>query len=171
MPRMDIFENIRISKVLPFIQGRLLDIGCGYNNVVNQYGEGIGADIYPWEGINILLDKSLKLPFKSKVFDTVTIIAALNHIPNRLEAIKEVNRVLRNEGKLIITMIGPLTGKIIHGLFNKDERTRGGLSAGELPGMDKEVIKNVFSEGNFFIDKEIPFEFGLNRVYIAKKLF
>lgn len=171
MPRMDIFENIRISKVLPFIQGRLLDIGCGYNNVVNQYGEGIGADIYPWEGINILLDKSLKLPFKSKVFDTVTIIAALNHIPNRLEAIKEVNRVLRNEGKLIITMIGPLTGKIIHGLFNKDERTRGGLSAGELPGMDKEVIENVFSEGNFFIDKEIPFEFGLNRVYIAKKLF
>lgn len=168
---MDIFENIRISKVLPFIQGRLLDIGCGYNNVVNQYGEGIGADIYPWEGINILLDKSLKLPFKSKVFDTVTIIAALNHIPNRLEAIKEVNRVLRNEGKLIITMIGPLTGKIIHGLFNKDERTRGGLSAGELPGMDKEVIENVFSEGNFFIDKEIPFEFGLNRVYIAKKLF
>ena len=168
MPRMDIFENIRISKVLPFIQGRLLDLGCGHNNVVNQYGSGVGVDIYPCEGINILLDKSLHLPFKSNVFDTVTIVGALNHIPNRLEAIKEVNRVLRNSGILIITMIGPLTGKIIHGLFNKDEKTRGGLSEGELPGMDREVIEGVFNEGDFYIEKEIPFEFGLNRVYIAK---
>ena len=35
--------------VLSHVNGKLLDIGCGENLLVKQYGDGIGVDVFPWE--------------------------------------------------------------------------------------------------------------------------
>ena len=38
------FLNARIRAVLPRVRGRLLDIGCGTNELVRRYGNGVGVD-------------------------------------------------------------------------------------------------------------------------------
>src|SRR5919109_4397828 len=117
MERMDALEGWRIGRVLPLVRGRLLDVGCGFNNLVRAYGRGVGVDVHPWLGVDVLLDDAARLPFPAATFDTVTILAALNHIPNRAAALREIRRVLRPSGRLIVTMIGPRTGVLAHMLF------------------------------------------------------
>jgi len=75
-------DEIRFSTVLPFIEGDLLDIGCGMNELVRDYyKKGIGVDVDSRGGDDVLIVKdSSKLEFEDKSFDTATILAALNHI-------------------------------------------------------------------------------------------
>ncbi len=33
---------------MKYANGKVLDIGCGANNFVRSYGNGVGVDVYPW---------------------------------------------------------------------------------------------------------------------------
>lgn len=66
--------------MLPNVKGRLLDIGCGNNMLVKAWGNEIGVDVFNWPGVDMVVEDCAKLPFTDGEFDTVTIIAALNHI-------------------------------------------------------------------------------------------
>ncbi len=164
---MDLLEAWRARIVRPWLRGRLLDIACGYNNLVRQHGDGVGVDVHPWEGIDVRIGDAAQLPFGDAVFDTVSIVAALNHVPNRVDALREMRRVLRPDGRLLVTMIGPLTGRVAHFLFRHDEDERGGMVAGELDGMPPAQVRGVLREGGFAVEREVPFQFGLNRLYVA----
>jgi SAM-dependent methyltransferase len=166
---MDNLERVRIAKVLPQVRGRLLDLGCGFNNLSKLYGPGIGVDVYPWPGVDVLVGNSAFLPFPDYTFGTVAMVAALNHIPNRLDVLLEVGRVLKEDGRLIVTMIGPLTGRIAHVLFARDEKARGGLGAGERMGMTRQEVENLLQLAGFVVQRTVPFELHLNRVYIATR--
>lgn len=48
------------------------------------------------------------LPFNNGSFNTVSFVASLNHIPEREKIIKEVNRILTERGRVIITVLNPL---------------------------------------------------------------
>jgi SAM-dependent methyltransferase len=164
---MDLMESWRIARVLPLIRGRLLDVGCGFNNLVRVYGKGVGIDIFPWVGIDVRIGDSAWLPFPNDAFDTVTIVAALNHIPNRAEALLAIRRVLRPTGRLIATMIGPKTGVMAHAVFGRDEHARGGLRPGEKLGMTRREVVDLFEVCGLHVVREIPFQLGLNRVFVA----
>jgi len=166
---MDAMEKFRIAQTLPYIEGRLLDVGCGYNNLVARYGSGIGVDIYQWPGIDILVDSISNLPFKDRCFDTVSMLAMLNHVPNRRQALSEINRILSDSGRLLITMIDPRTGIIAHIIFRRDHSVRG-KSMGELKGMTRKNVRRELSDSGFAVIQEIPFEFGFNCLYVAKKI-
>jgi len=43
-------EEERLCAVLPYIQGRLLDIGAGPNTLIKRYGNGKGVDVIDWGG-------------------------------------------------------------------------------------------------------------------------
>lgn len=164
---MDLLEAWRARIVRPWLRGRLLDIACGYNNLVRTHGQGVGVDVHPWEGIDVRIGDAARLPFPAATFDTVSIVAALNHIPNRVEALREVRRVLRPDGRLLVTMIGPFTGRVAHTLFRHDEEERGGMVDGELDGMPAAVVRATLGDGGFTVEREVPFQFGLNRLYVA----
>lgn len=167
--RMDRLESWRLRMVLPLVRGRVLDIGCGYNNLCHAYsGWGVGVDVYPWPGTDVAIGNAAELPFAAASFDTVTILAALNHIPNRREALCGIHRVLRPDGQLILTMIGPLTGIVAHIFFRHDEDVRGGFTPGELKGMRPALVRSLLRETGYRLAREIPFQWGLNRVYIAQ---
>jgi len=169
---MDPLENWRRRKVLPHIRGRLLDLGCGFNNLVRAYDgtAGVGVDVFGWPGIDVLIASAARLPFRTAAFDTVTIIAALNHIPNREAALTEVHRVLRPDGRLILTMISPLVGAMAHIMFKRDEKTRGGMSAGEKNGLRRGEVVSLLSASGFALRRTEPFQLWLNCVYVAEKL-
>lgn len=63
-----------------------------------------------------MVENTANLSFNEQTFDTVTIIAALNHIPNREEVLVEANRVLKNDGKLLVIMIPPKISRVWYGV-------------------------------------------------------
>ncbi len=167
--RMDLLEPWRRRVVLPFIRGRLLDLACGYNNLSRAHGFGLGADVFPWEGIDVRIGDTARLPFRDGSFDTVSVVAALNHIPNREATLLAVMRVLRPGGVFLATMIGPWTGRIAHLFFRHDEARRGGMRPGEVHGIGPSVMRALLLHAGFELVREVPFQLRLNRLYVARK--
>lgn len=163
-------EDERIQYVLPHVFGKLLDIGCGENNLVKKWKNGIGVDVYPWPGVDLVCDTT-KLPFHKEEFDTVSILAALNHIPTRQKVLKEANRVLKPHGKFVFTMIDENVGWLCHKLiwWDKDQHERG-MEHGEKYGLDIKFIKSLLHASGFRLvaKKRVSF-LGLNNIYVAVK--
>ena len=158
----------RVKAVLPHIRGRLLDVGCGSNRLVRHYANGVGVDVYPWPGADVIVDDTAVLQWKSESFDTVTIVAALNHIPNRVAVLNECRRVLKPGGRLIITMLTPRTSRVWHWLrapWDADQRDRG-MQPGEVYGFTSAELLDLFQRAGFTLVSQQRFMFGLNRVYV-----
>lgn len=158
--------------VLPHIRGRLLDIGCGTNELVAKYqNDGIGVDIYQWGRVDLVVGDSSKLPFNDGVFDTVTIIAALNHIRNRCQVLQEAHRILKSDGRLIITMIPPTISRLWHILRShqdSDQKERG-MGDGEVFGLIIKDVRVLLAESKFYVLFEKRFMLGVNSITVAQK--
>ena len=99
---------------------KVLDLGCGNGRYfpsfkekrINYFGIDfseklieIAKNKYP-EG-NFQVGDALNLPFPENFFDKVYSIATLHHIPSkefRLQFLKEIKRILKPEGLLILTV-------------------------------------------------------------------
>lgn len=162
----------RIRAVLPHIRGRLLDIGCGLNSLVRTYdGDGVGVDIRQWGDVDVVVEDTADLPFPDGSFDTVTIIAALNHILDRAGMLREAHRVLQDEGRIVVTMIPPRVGGVWHALrspWDRDQRDRG-MKEGEVCGLTSRETTRLIKEAGFRISCERRFMLGLNRLTVACK--
>ena len=158
----------RIRAVLPHVTGRLLDVGCGSNRLVRHYANGIGIDVYPWPGADLVVSDTATLAWDSGSFDTITIIAALNHIPNRSAVLQECRRLLRPGGRVVITMLTPRTSRVWHWLrapWDADQRERG-MQAGEVFGFTSAQLVDLFNGAGFTLLSQHRFMLGLNRVYV-----
>jgi ubiquinone/menaquinone biosynthesis C-methylase UbiE len=165
-------DDERVIKVMQHAKGKALDVGCGANNFIRSYGNGVGVDVYPWEGVDKVIKDSGKLPFKKGSFDTVTYIACLNHIPNRAESLKQAYHVTHDQGRLIVTMIGPLFGRFIHWLRfrnDPDHQDRDIDHDHELLGMHPSHVKSLMKDAGFTNVRQKRFVFGINSIYIGEK--
>lgn len=159
-------ERINICK--KFASGKILDIGCGEGNeFIKAYGgKGIGIDLFPWNEIDIVGD-GIKLPFKSQVFDTVLILGSLNYMADKAGAIKEIHRVLKKEGLVLITMINPVFCYLRHKLtwWDKEQNV---VQKGQ-EGLWADQIKQLLRYAQFDKIKRVFFLYGLNNLYIGRK--
>lgn len=165
-------DDERVIQALRYTKGRALDIGCGANNYINSYGNGVGIDVYPWEGVDVVVKDAAKLPFKNGEFGTVAFLACLNHIPNRADALLEANRVLKKDGILLVTMIPPMWGRFIHWLRfrnDPDHQDRDIDHDHELLGMHTTHVRSLIKDAGFNIVESKTFAYGINRIYVAKK--
>ncbi len=166
-------QNWRLQKVLPHVRGRLLDLGCGSNVLVRRYGNGVGVDVYPWDEVDHVVEDSAQLPFAAEAFDTVTCIAALNHIPNREAVLLEVWRVLKPGGRLILTMLPPGMSRLWHLLrrpWDADQHERG-MTAGEVYGLGRREIAHLIEQAGFSLLRRQSFQWGINNLYLIEKPF
>jgi ubiquinone/menaquinone biosynthesis C-methylase UbiE len=167
-------EDIRFRYVLRHIEGRLLDIGCGKNRMVEMYrrggGEGTGVDVFSWNDDLVLVEDTANLPFDSGGFDSVTFVASINHIPNRLEVLKEARRVLADNGRLIMTMLTPFIGKIWHrwAFWDEDQHVRG-MQEGEAFGLKKGQVIEWLDQAGFDLIDMKAFSWKLNRLFLCRK--
>lgn len=152
-------------------EGKLLDIGCGNNGLVKSYGNGLGVDVYDFGSDALIVKDSSKLPFKNKSFDTISFVACLNHIPERLKTLKEAYRLLKDNGTILMTMINPLTGYIRHKLdyWDADKHKRG-FKQGEEMGLSNKYILSIMKKSGFELVKRERFILKLNNLYVFKKV-
>jgi SAM-dependent methyltransferase len=165
-------DDERVEACLPYCSGLLLDVGCGPNELVRRHGRGAGVDVYRWPEIDVLCD-SRRLPFPDASFDTASLLAALNHVPqqNREAVLLEVHRVLRPDGRLLITMLDPVIGRITHRLRFKqdpDQHERGMLAEEDYGLWDSEV-RVLLEKSGFRVERRRRFVFGLNNLYVATR--
>lgn len=162
----------RKTVVLPYVEGRLLDIGCGLNELVAGYeGKGTGVDVYQWGKVDLVVEDSSSLPFENETYDTVAIIASLNHIPNRSMVLSEAYRLLKPGGKIVLTMIPPGIAWVWHLLrkpWDADQKERK-MKQGEVYGLRRAEVRRLLTEAGFTIVIEESFMLGINRLTIATK--
>jgi ubiquinone/menaquinone biosynthesis C-methylase UbiE len=106
-------------------------------------------------------------------FDTVTMLACSNHISlsKRDWVLQEARRFLKDEGQLIITMINPVVGVVVHAIrrrYDLDQLEQGMGEEEENRLWEKEV-ERLLAVNGFLIIESVPFVFGLNNLYIAQK--
>jgi SAM-dependent methyltransferase len=165
-------DDERVIQALKHAKGRVLDIGCGANNFVRSYGNGVGVDVYPWEGCDQVVEDAADLPFEDESFDTVSFLACLNHIPNRAAALAEAYRVLRPGGLLLMTMIPPRWGQFIHWLRfrnDPDHQARDIDHDHELLGMHSTHVRSLLKDAGFEIRSQKAFVYRINTIYVAQK--
>ena len=111
----DAIEGLGIKK-----DDKVLDLGCGNGRLfealekydIDYYGLDISEELvkiakktYP-KG-NFIASDLLKTPYKDNEFDVIVSIATLHHIPSkklRREALKEVYRITKQGGKILISI-------------------------------------------------------------------
>jgi SAM-dependent methyltransferase len=165
-------DDERVIMALKHAKGRTLDVGCGANNFIRSYKNGIGVDVFPWRGCDQVIKDAAELPFKDGEFDTVSFLACINHIPNRDDALREAHRVLSKDGTLLITMITPRWGKFIHWIRfrnDPDHQDRHIDHDHELLGMSPAQIRSLVEASGFTLEKRKRFVWGLNNLYIARR--
>ena len=160
-------EEERLAAVLPHIHGRLLDVGAGTNTLVRTYGDGVGVDVFEWEGGAQVVEDTSNLPFPDDSFDSITFVACLNHIPYRDAALREARRLVRPGGRLVITMISPLLGDVGHAIWwYSEDKHRGGMLPGELGGMSTRDILRLCEQAGFRLRLHRRFVYGMNNLYV-----
>jgi SAM-dependent methyltransferase len=89
------------------VRGRTLDVGCGQKPYQNSFfssaAEYIGVDYLTDRSRPDVVGSATDLPFADQTFDTVVCTEVLEHVPDPLKALMEMNRVLKESGKLILS--------------------------------------------------------------------
>jgi SAM-dependent methyltransferase len=173
IPGLTTNEDVRLRLVLSQVSGKLLDIGCGNNRLVETYrragGEGLGVDVHPWEGVDLVVADASRLPYADGSFDTVTMVACINHIANRDEVLREAHRLLAPSGRLVFTNLHPLPSRLWHAwaFWDQDQRQRG-RKEGETWGFTHAQLIEILRRAGFEQVRRQRFSWGLNNLYVYK---
>ena len=96
-----------IRQCAPYVKGKLLDVGCGMRPYEKTFFAGateyVGADYLSDRSRPDIVCSALDIPFPEDSFDTVTSTEVLEHVPDPLRAMREMRRVLKPGGHLILS--------------------------------------------------------------------
>ena len=174
IPLLKTNADIRTGLVLNAVRGKLLDVGCGTNRLVAQYrhdgGDGVGVDVYPWDGVDLIVDDTSRLPYPDASFDTISFVACINHIPNRIEVLREARRLLKPGGQVVMTNLTPRLSRLWHAwaFWDADQHERG-MAEGEVWGFTHGQLLGLAATAGFELAARRPFSWGLNSLYIFRR--
>ncbi|MFE8702238.1 demethylmenaquinone methyltransferase [Cytobacillus sp. FJAT-54145] len=198
--REDTMKKMQVEK-----GKKALDVCCGtadwtiaLANEVGKTGEVVGLDFSKnmlkigeekvknlnLDQVTLMHGNAMELPFPDDTFDYVTIGFGLRNVPDYLQVLKEMNRVLKPGGIAVCletsqpTMIGfrqlyffyfrfimPIFGKLFAKSYNEYSWLQ--ESARDFPGM-KELAK-MFERAGFNNVYYKPYSLGAAAVHIGQK--
>jgi SAM-dependent methyltransferase len=90
----------------------ILDVGCGTGanlEMLAQFGDAEGVDVSDdalefckLKGLKVHKGLAESLPFADESFDLVTALDVVEHLDDDIAGLKEMNRVLKSDGKTLI---------------------------------------------------------------------
>ncbi len=100
-------------RICRHLRGLTLDLGCGIGDFLSYRSGSVGVDINPatvdWcqrQGLNAHLMNPDALPFEEASFDSVVLDNVLEHLSEPNPLLKEIFRVLRSSGILVVGVPG-----------------------------------------------------------------
>jgi SAM-dependent methyltransferase len=96
-----------------FLDGRVLDVGCGIGDMLrfrkNTVGVDINPDLVKWcrsQGLNAHLLDGETLPFKNNEFQGAVLDNVLEHLTEPVPLLNEIHRVITKNGIFIVGVPG-----------------------------------------------------------------
>ncbi len=97
-----------IQQELQFLSiGKNLDLGCGAYSYLPSVGFDLSPQMLKLNNCckeKVQGDVEEKLPFKDESFDSVTAIFVLNYVQNYQQLLREIKRVLKPKGGLVLVL-------------------------------------------------------------------
>jgi demethylmenaquinone methyltransferase/2-methoxy-6-polyprenyl-1,4-benzoquinol methylase len=134
--------------------------------------------------IEMIVGDSEEMPFKDNTFDAITVSFGVRNFANLDKGIKEIARVLKPDGVLVIletsnptkfpfkqgyklytNLFLPIVGK----LFSKDKVAYSYLSESANSFPFGESFNNILQKNGFNNTEHTPVTFGVATIYIASK--
>lgn len=130
------FVNCMYQEIIDRVRNlegdKILDLGCGNGNIINLLKKERKADYFGLdisenmieeakkkcgEDVKFTVGDSENLPYQDGQFDIIICNASFHHYTQPEVAIKEIKRVLKSGGTLILG--DPTVPELVRGLFNK----------------------------------------------------
>jgi ubiquinone/menaquinone biosynthesis C-methylase UbiE len=111
-PTTKIIREKEIRLLKKFTSGQILDVGCGTGYHLERINKGIGIDISKGmlkiarrKGVKkLVIGDSIRMPLKDESFETAIMMFATLNICDLNRTLKEMNRVLKPNGRVIISV-------------------------------------------------------------------
>jgi len=178
-----VLRRQRNAVVAPYIRGDVLDIGCGYGSAipfVAPHGRYVGVELhvdlvtwlrqtFPEHEFHQRDIEREPLALGEARFDTVLIVAVIEHLVRPAWVLTQVHGHLRPGGRLIVTTPTPL-GEAIHrwgthiGLFCED------AVEDHKRFYDRQAMEVLLSTCGFHIADYRRFQLGANQLFVAKRV-
>ena len=167
-------RSARHVRTAAFVGPRHLDLGCG-SNVLKElrrdaFVVGLDVQVARPKFDPTVVGVAERLPFADESFDSLSMVACLNHFGERDTVIAESLRVLTPGGRIIVTMIGPLVGLVCHKFrfWHQDTLYRA-VDPSEVDGMRRDWIDDLFRRAKMPCVHEETFLAGMNRIFVFEK--
>ncbi|NDJ17370.1 class I SAM-dependent methyltransferase [Myxacorys almedinensis] len=177
-----LLRKLRVRQVVRQIpaNAKLLDIGCGrsavlLNAIAPHIAHGVGVDFKVErmqtnniETIPIKLIDSL--PFPDNSFDVVTMLAVLEHLEHETPILREIHRVLKHSGKLILTVPSVWAQPVLEFLAYQLKIVDEAEIRDHKRYYDRQALQNIIvREAKFQDFHHQYFQFGMNNFCLATK--
>lgn len=161
----------RIWKALPYLNGRVLDFGCGRGNLAPLVAprDYVGVDR---SGESLLIARGLYpghqfLPGipADGAFDSIAMLAVLEHIPDAAGVLRTLAGVLSKDGRIVLTTPHPAS-TWIHavgsriGLFSRDAHEE------HFRMYDRHLIESLVKNAELHMLSYDRFMLGLNQLAV-----
>lgn len=160
-----------------------LDVGCASGYMVSEIAKAFpqakyfGIDIYDkaikyakktYLGIKFKIASASDIPFKDGSFDLILFYETIEHVENPKECLKEIKRVLKKSGILILTMdSGSLLFRLIWLIW---EKSKGRIWKGaHLHPFHHKELEQIIESAGFKIKNKIFSFLGMEVTFILTK--
>lgn len=174
--KLNLVQKVALERLLSFFptgkETKILEIGVGSGEISNMLA-GLGFDIYAMDNSKECLEKlsivthsclvdvnSAPYPFSSNFFDAVIIYEVIEHLWNPIGALKEINRILKPKGKILISTPNvawlPYRLKYLFGSCPDDFHSTNHLQFWNWYHFEKAIKEGGFEIDEILVDVAVP---------------
>ena len=164
----DYVQLWRMKKASKYVQGRVLDVGCGqavFKTLLPQTCEYTGVDIHlnGLHGHNYLeVDiESGNRQTIDGLYDTIVMLAVLEHLYNPADVLAWCYTKLVPGGRLVITTPTVVGDFIIGRIFR--------MEVGHIKIFNHSELLDICTMAGFDVKTYNKFEFGANQILVGEK--